>query len=92
MDIEQPDHQWDIRVTSRSGALVRRAATLMGVSVSEFVVDSAVARAESVIASDTPRPLSSAEFKRFVEALDRAPVAVPQLADLFSMPTRIPPA
>jgi uncharacterized protein (DUF1778 family) len=92
MDIEQPDDQWDIRITSRSDALVRRAAALTGVSVSEFVVDSAVARAESVIASGKPGRLSSAEFKRFVEALDRAPVAIPQLADLFSRPSRIPSA
>ena len=90
MDIEQPDRQWDFRVTSRTDGLVRRAATLMGVSVSEFVVDSAVARAESVIASGWPRRLSSAEFKRFVAALDRAPVAVPHLANLFSRPSRIP--
>jgi uncharacterized protein (DUF1778 family) len=90
MDVEQPDRQWDIRVKSRSDAVVRHAATLTGVSVSEFVVDSAVARAESVIASGRPRRLSSAEFKRLVEALDRAPVAVPQLVELFSRPSQIP--
>jgi uncharacterized protein (DUF1778 family) len=90
MVVEQPDRQWDIQVTSRGDALVRRAATLTGVSLSEFVVDSAVARAESVIASGKPRQLSSAEFQRVVEALDRAPVSVPQVVDLFSRPSRIP--
>jgi uncharacterized protein (DUF1778 family) len=90
MDIEEPDRQWDIQVTYRSDALVRRAATLTGVTFSEFVVDSAVSRAESVIASGRPPRLRPAEFKRFVEALDRAPVAVPQLVDLFSRPSRIP--
>ena len=89
MDVEQPDRQWDFRVKSRSDALVRRAGTLTGVSVSEFVEESAVARAESVIASCRPR-LSPAEFRRFVEALDGAPVVVPQLVDLFSRPSRIP--
>jgi uncharacterized protein (DUF1778 family) len=90
MDIDEPDRQWDFRVKSQSDRLVRRAAGLVGISVSEFVEDSAVAHAESVLTPCRLRRRSPAVFERFVEALDEAPVAVPQLVDLFSRPSRIP--
>jgi uncharacterized protein (DUF1778 family) len=34
--------------------------------------------------------LTPDEFSRFVDALDQAPVAVPELVELFSRPSRIP--
>jgi len=86
---EQRDRRWAFRVRARSDALVREAATLTGISMTAFVEESAVARAESVIAEHQPVTLSSAEFSRFVDALDAAPVAVPELVDLFSQPSRI---
>jgi uncharacterized protein (DUF1778 family) len=90
MATEQRDSRWHFRVKTRSDALVREAATLMGVSKTAFVEESAVARAQSLIAEHRPVLLSSEEFSRFVKALDEAPVAVPQLVDLFSRSSRIP--
>lgn len=55
-----------------------------------FVEESAVARAESVIAERQSITLSTEQFSRFVDALDEAPVAIPQLVDLFSQPSQIP--
>lgn len=92
MTTEQRNRRWAFRVKTRSDALVREAATLTGVSMTAFVEESAVARAESVIAEHQPVNLSHQEFSRFVEALDEAPVAVPELVDLFSQPSRIPQA
>lgn len=92
MTTEQRDRRWAFRVKTRNDALVRKAATLAGVSMTAFVEESAVARAESVIAERQPVILSPNEFSRFVDALDEAPVAVPELVDLFSQPSRIPKA
>ena len=92
MTTEQRDRRWNFRVKTRSDALVREAATLVGVSKTAFVEESAVARAQSLIAEYQPIALSHEEFARFVEALDEAPVAVPELVALFSQPSRIPQA
>jgi hypothetical protein len=53
MTAEQRDRRWAFRVKSRSDAIVREAATLAGQSLTAFVEESAVVRAESVIASAT---------------------------------------
>lgn len=92
MTVEQRDRRWAFRVKPRSDALVREAATLTGQSITAFVEESAVARAESVIAEHQTVALSPQEFARFVDALDEAPVSVPELVDLFSRPSRIPPS
>lgn len=90
MTVERRDRRWAFRVKSRSDALVREAATLTGQSLTSFVEESAVARAESVIAEYQTVTLTADEFSRFVDALDDAPVAVPGLVELFSRPSRIP--
>jgi uncharacterized protein (DUF1778 family) len=87
---EQRDSRWNFRVKARSDALVREAATLMGTSKTAFVEESAVTRARSVIAEYQPVVLSPGEFSRFVEALDEAPVTIPELVDLFAQPSPIP--
>lgn len=90
MTAEQRDRRWTFRVNSRSDAIVREAATLTGQSMTAFVEESAVARAESVTAERQSIALSTEQFSRFVDALDEAPVAIPQLVDLFSQPSQIP--
>ncbi|GMQ84905.1 MAG: hypothetical protein BMS9Abin07_0470 [Acidimicrobiia bacterium] len=90
MTTEQRDRRWNFRVKAGSDALVREAATLIGVSKTAFVEESAVARARTLIVERQPVTLSEDEFDRFVEALDEAPVAIPELVDLFSQPSRIP--
>ena len=90
MAAEHRDSRWNFRVKAHSDALVREAATLMGTSKTAFVEESAVARAQSLIAEYQPVVLSHEEFSRFVAALDEAPVAVPELVDLFAKPSQIP--
>ncbi len=92
MTTERRDHRWNFRVKARSDALVRQAAALTEVSKTAFVEESAVARARSLIAEQESVTFSHEEFSRFVAALDEAPVAVPELVDLFSQPSRIQPA
>ncbi len=90
MTTEQRDSRWNFRVKAQSDALVREAATLMGTSKTAFVEESAVGRARSLIAEYRPVVLSTEEFSRFVDALDDAPVAVPELVDLFAQSSQIP--
>lgn len=90
MTADPRDRRWAFRVSSRSDNVVRQAAALSGQSITAFVEETALARAESVIAEQRSITLSADEFARFVEALDDAPTAVPELVDLFSRPSRIP--
>ena len=92
MTTPQRDNRWNFRVKARSDTLVREAATLLGTSKTAFVEESAVSRAESVIAEHQRITLSAEEFSRFVDSLDAAPTAVPELVDLFSRPSPIPPS
>lgn len=82
--------RWDFRVHESSDALVSEAATLTGVTKTDFVVASAVDRAQSVIAERQKLTMSPENFTRFVQSLDSAPVAVPELVELFSQPSQIP--
>lgn len=90
MTTEQRDRRWNFRVKARSDALVTEAATLSGVSKTAFVEQSAVTRAQSLIAEHQSLTLGPEAFSRFVESLDEAPVAIPELVELFSQPSRIP--
>jgi len=86
------DRRWGFRVHERSDALVREAAALAGASLTALVEESAVVRAQGVIAEHQAITLSPEAFSRFAAALDEAPVAVRELVDLFSRPSRIPQA
>ena len=86
----QRNQRWNFRVRQHSDDLVAEAATLAGVSKTAFVEESAVLRAESVIAEHQSISLSPEAFDRFVAELDQAPKEVAELVDLFSRPTQIP--
>jgi uncharacterized protein (DUF1778 family) len=49
-----------------------------GVSVTDFILESACTRAEQVIADQTTFILSPAQWKAFNEALDRPPLLYPK--------------
>lgn len=90
MTAPQRNKKWQFRVTKRSDDLVREAATLAGMSKTRFVEESAVDRAQMVIAEHQRISLSPDEFARFSKGLDEAPVTVPELVELFSSPSQIP--
>ncbi len=75
---------------SHSDDLVTRAATLLGTTKTAFVEESAVARAEGVIAEHGRPALSDDAFARFAASLEAAPVAIPELVALFSRSSRLP--
>lgn len=90
MTAPQRTEKWQFRVTEQSDTLVREAATLSGMSMTSFVEESAVERAQTVIAEHQRISLSPEEFSLFSKALDEAPVAIPELVDLFSRQSQIP--
>jgi uncharacterized protein (DUF1778 family) len=69
----------EVRLSPDERALIERAASSSGLSVSAFLVSSAVARAGEVIAAATTTLVPADYFDSLVAALDK-PDAAPRLA------------
>jgi uncharacterized protein (DUF1778 family) len=79
--------RWDFRVEPDADRLVRQAADASQRTLTAFVVDAAVLEAERLLADRTRFVLSSEEWDRFVELLDRRPRDNPGLRKLFAKPS-----
>jgi uncharacterized protein (DUF1778 family) len=78
----------DLRVSVDAKQALKRAAAASQQSVSEFVLSSALVKAEEVLAEQTMVSLSDIDWAAFLAALD-APPAPPhlRLASLLSEPS-----
>lgn len=74
----------NLRATDRQARLIRTGATASGVSVTEFILESACVQAEHLLADKREFVASGAQWQAFVEALDRPARVKPELARLFS--------
>jgi uncharacterized protein (DUF1778 family) len=74
----------NLRATDRQEKLIRTGAETTGLSVTNFILDSACLRAEHVLADKREFIASPKQWKVFIEALDRAAQIKPELARLFS--------
>jgi uncharacterized protein (DUF1778 family) len=77
----------NLRASAQQDALIRRAAESVGRSVTEFVLDSACANAEHVLADRNRFVLDDEAWKRFMVALDRPVTDKPRLKRLLSEPS-----
>ena len=72
--------RFEARVAPREATKIRRAASLENMSTSAFVVSSAVARADEVIASHQVTTVPPDFFDRLVRALEEPGKILPRLA------------
>ena len=79
--------RFNIRTTSEEKALVERAASLVRMTTSQFVLQAAVRSAEEVVADQTRFVLSPEKWDAFVEALDRPAREIPELKRASSKPS-----
>lgn len=70
----------DVRVSPEDDSVIRAAASKRSQSVSEFLIESALVRAEIEIANRTDVVLDDASWNSFVTALDGSASANPQLS------------
>lgn len=73
----------NLRASERQEAMLRHAAEAADTSVTEFVLGSAIARAEQILADRRLFVATPEQYDRFVALLD-APVATDRLAKLFA--------
>ena len=74
----------NLRATDRQEKLIRTGAQTSGVSVTDFILDSACLQAEHVLADKREFVANAKQWQAFVEALDRPARVKPELARLFS--------
>jgi uncharacterized protein (DUF1778 family) len=79
-----------LRASEEQADLIREAAALEGKTVSAFVMDTATSHARQVISDHRDLVLSQEAFQRFYAELDKPAEAVPELAELFRRPSRLP--
>lgn len=77
----------DLRVSAAAKRALREAAQASHQSLSEFVLTSALARAEQLLAEQTVIRLSPSDWDRFVAALDAPPSVAGRLDELMREPS-----
>lgn len=76
----------DLRLTVNAKRALRAAAAASHRSVSEFVLESALARADEALADRRTFGLNAAQWKAFMAALDAPPCSLPRLERLLKEP------
>lgn len=76
----------DLRLTPDAKAALQAAATASNRSVSEFVLESALARADEALADRHRFGLNTDDWKKFLAALDAPPRPLPRLERLLKEP------
>ena len=79
----------DIRLTPEVKQRLQASATAAHRLVSEFVLDSALARAEETLADRTHFRLDAERWEAFLAALGAPPRDLPRLARMFREPSVI---
>jgi uncharacterized protein (DUF1778 family) len=77
----------DLRLTPEDKQRLQAAAATARRSVSEFVLESALVRAEETLADRTRFVLNAEQWKAFLTALDAPPRDLPRLQRLFQEPS-----
>lgn len=77
----------DLRLTQEAKQVLCAAALASQRSVSEFVLESALAQAEETLADRKRFGLSAERWTAFMEALDKPPGTLPRLQRLFDEPS-----
>jgi uncharacterized protein (DUF1778 family) len=76
----------DLRLTHEAKRALQAAAAVAHRSVSEFVLESALARADEALADRRTFGLNATHWKAFMAALDAPPRPMPRLERLLKEP------
>lgn len=76
----------DLRLTRKAKLALQAAASASNRSVSDFVLESALARADETLADRRTFVLNADQWKAFLAALDAPPRSLPRLKRLLKEP------
>ncbi len=84
---ETRDNKLDLRLPSSAKLVLQRAASAAHQSVSDFVLESALSRAEEILPDRRRFGIDAAQWAEFHRALDAPPRALPRLIALLREPS-----
>ena len=76
----------DLRLTRKAKMALQEAAAASNRSVSDFVLESALAKADEALANRRTFVLDAVQWKAFMAALDSPPRSLPRLKRLLKEP------
>lgn len=85
--LETRDEKLDLRLPAATKRMLQMAATAAHRSVSQFVLESALSRAEETLPDRQYFGLNAKEWKEFQAALDAPPRTLPRMAKLLREPS-----
>ena len=83
----QKDNRIDLRVKTDQKELLNYAASIQNISLSVFVMTSALKEAEEVVAEKVHFVLPAKQWQTFCARLDRPAMEIAKLKKLFSKPS-----
>lgn len=85
--VETRNEKLDLRLTAAHKRILQTAALAAHLSVSEFVLESALSRAEETLPDRQHFGLDAEQWAKFQAALDAPPRALPRLITLLHEPS-----
>ena len=77
----------DLRIDPYKKSVVSRAAELLGVNITQFIMDRVFPEAERIVLEDNRIRLSKKDWDRFCSKLDEPPKDLPELRKLLKEPS-----
>jgi len=77
----------DLRLDPHKKSIVTRAAELLGVNITQFIMDRVFPEAERIVLENHRIRLSSKDWERFCARLDEPPKNLPELRKLLREPS-----
>jgi uncharacterized protein (DUF1778 family) len=74
----------NLRATDRQEKLIRTGAETKGLSLTDFILESACQQAEHVLADKRDFVVPAKQWQAFIDALDKPARVKPELAKFFS--------
>ena len=84
---ESKSKRFNLPATSKQDSLIRVAAKVRGLDVTDFIMESACEKAQETLADQTRFVLNEKQWAKFMKALDEPPRIIPQIQKLFSEPS-----
>ena len=84
---ESKSKRFNLRATSKQDNLIRVAAKVRGIDVTDFIIESACEKAQETLADQTHFVLNEKQWAEFMKALDEPPRIIPEIQKLFSEPS-----
>ena len=84
---ESKSKRFNLRATPKQDNLIRVAAKVRGLDVTDFIIESACEKAQETLADQTHFVLNEKQWAEFMKALDEPPRIIPEIQKLFSEPS-----